>query len=154
MKEVSCCCNVLWFLFAGWYIGLGWCLLGLIWCITIIGIPFGVQAFKIGAFIFWPFGRDVREKPDSGACNCILNVFWFILGGFGLCITQALVGVIFCITIVGIPCGLQLFKLAQLSICPFGKEIVSEDELAQPQVNNITIVVPPNTQYTPPTYSK
>ena len=143
MKAGNCCCNVLWFLFAGLHLGLFWCILGCLWCITIVGIPFGLQAIKIGCFIIWPFGKDIVEK-EGGAdgCDCFLNFLWIILGGFILCFVALLEGLIFCVTIIGIPCGLQLFKLAKISLVPFGRKVVEEGEGGVTIVNNVTTLQP------------
>ena len=160
MKQGSCICNVLWFIFAGWHLGLCWCFLGLIWCCTIIGIPFGLQAFKIGCFIFWPFGKEILEKQGGAdGCDCFLNFLWIIFGGLFLCIGAAIEGALFCITICGIPCGMQLFKLAKISLTPFGRQVVdspnSQDYntiqpivVVQPTV--VTSPQPQGPQYIPP----
>ena len=114
MKTVG---NVLWFIFTGLFSGIAWYLLGLIWCLTIIGIPFGKQCFKLGRLSFWPFGTVVNK--DFGA-HPIANVIWIIFSGLILALSYCLVGVIWCITIIGIPFGKQCFKLAGLAITPFG----------------------------------
>ena len=144
MEGVNCCCNILWFLFAGWYLGLLWCIFGLLWCITIIGIPFGLQSIKIGCFIVWPFGKEIVEKEGGASgCDCLLNIIWFLLGGVIICICSVLDGILFCLTIVGIPFGLQLFKLATISCAPFGKEITeSIPTVKNIQVTNIQLIVP------------
>jgi len=144
MNGGNCCCNILWLIFGGFFLGLSWCFLGLIWCITIIGIPFGTQAFKIGIFIFWPFGKEIVEKEGgSSGIDCILNVVWFIFGGAFLCIASAIDGVLFCISIFGIPCGLQLFKLAGVACAPFGKEIIESKPIVRNlQPTNIQLMTP------------
>jgi len=117
MKTIG---NVIWFLFTGLWAGIGWFLLGLIWCITIIGIPFGKQCFKLANLAVWPFGATVNCNFGS---HPIANVIWFIFGGFGLWIGFILAGLIWCITIIGIPFGRQCFKLAKLSAFPFGATV-------------------------------
>lgn len=112
--------NVLWFILTGLWLGLSYCLLGIIWCITIIGIPFGKQCFKLARLIFWPFGKVV---DDPFSKHAILNVIWIIFGGLALCIGFAIAGIFWCITILGIPFGKQCFKFAKLSLMPFGAEI-------------------------------
>ncbi len=114
MKTIG---NILWLLFTGLFEGLMWFFIGIFWCITIIGIPFGKQAFKIARLIFWPFGTVVNK--NFGA-HPIANVIWIIFGGLGLALGFLILGVIWCITIIGIPFGKQCFKLAGLSIAPFG----------------------------------
>ena len=117
MKTIG---NILWFIFTGLFSALEWFLLGIIWCITIIGIPFGRQCFKIAHLTLWPFGRTA--DTDFGK-HPIANVIWMIFGGIELAIGYCIAGVIWCITILGIPFGKQCFKLAKLSLMPFGATI-------------------------------
>jgi len=98
-----------------------WLIAGVICCITIIGIPIGLQAFKLAGLALWPFGKDVIY--GGGVGRFILNVIWILLGGFVLMLFHLLLGVMFCITIIGIPFGMQHFKLAKLALMPFGAEI-------------------------------
>ena len=112
--------NLIWIIFGGLVSALGYLLAGLVWCITIIGIPFGLQAFKMAKLVLAPFGKEV--KSNFGA-HPIANLLWFILGGFGIMLEQFLAGVIFCITIIGIPFGKQMFKMAALSAFPFGATV-------------------------------
>jgi uncharacterized membrane protein YccF (DUF307 family) len=91
---------------------------------TIIGIPFGLQAFKLGILALWPFGRSVQKDEDSLGClNLVMNIIWIIIGGFWIALTHLLWGILFCITIIGIPFGKQHFKLIHLALVPFGKKI-------------------------------
>lgn len=117
MKTIG---NILWLIFTGLGSAIVYFFLGILWCITIIGIPFGKQCFKLAGFIIWPFGRTVNA--DFGK-HPILNVIWIIFGGLELCLCFAFAGVIWCITILGIPFGKQCFKLAKLSLMPFGATI-------------------------------
>lgn len=114
--------NIIWFIFGGVLAGLSWYLVGLIWCVTIIGIPVGVQCFKFGRLSFFPFGSDVIY--GGGAGSFLLNILWLIFGGLELAIGHVFVGLLFCVTIIGIPFGFQHFKLARLALMPFGAEIV------------------------------
>ena len=109
--------NIIWFLFVGFWTGLVFFFLGLFWCISIIGIPFGKQSFKIARLMFSPFGTTI--KTDFGN-HPIANVIWLLLGGLELAFVFVIVGLILCITVVGIPFGKQCFKLAELSAIPFG----------------------------------
>ena len=118
--------NILWFLFTGLWTGIEWFVTGIIWCITIIGIPFGKQAFKLAKLSFFPFGKKVEKHFGS---HPIANVLWIIFGGFILALVFALAGVLWCVTIIGIPFGKQCFKLAGLAIAPFGAEILSAGEV-------------------------
>ena len=113
--------NILWFVFGGFLSGLGWLLTGVLWCITIIGIPIGMQCFKLAMLSFFPFGKEVSY--EGGAPSFIVNVFWFLFGGFEMAVLNFIWGCILCITIIGIPFGRQFFKLAKLSLAPFGAVI-------------------------------
>jgi len=114
--------NVIWFLFGGVIAAVLWFVAGLLLCVTIIGIPFGVQCFKIANLVLWPFGRDV-DIGHFGAGGLILNLIWLFLFGWELAVAHLVVGILFCITVVGIPFGLQHFKFAKLSLVPFGAQI-------------------------------
>ena len=116
--------NILWLLFGGLLIAIIYYLVGLIMCITIIGIPFGVQLFKLGTYSMWPFGHVVVNKPGEPGClSIIMNLIWVLLGWWEIAIIHLVCGLIFCKTIVGIPFGFQHFKMAIASIFPFGKEV-------------------------------
>lgn len=114
--------NLLWFLFAGLWLGLGWGLAGIFWCVTIIGIPWGVQCFKFAKLAFAPFGKDIRY--GGGVGSFLLNVIWVVLSGLPLCLEALVIGCILCITIIGIPFGRQCFKYAKLALMPFGASVV------------------------------
>ena len=116
--------NFFWLLCGGIFCGLSWILTGMLWCITLIGIPVGIQCFKLASLSFWPFGKTIVY--EGGAGSFIVNVFWFLFGGIALAILHALFGLLCCVTIIGIPFGLQFFKLAKLSIAPFGAVIVPD----------------------------
>ena len=110
--------NICWFLFGGFISGMSWLIVGLGWCLSIVGIPVGVQCFKLAGLAFWPFGKNVSY--EGGAVSFLLNVVWFLFGGFILFIENMCLGLLFCITVVGMPFGLQLFKIAKLGLAPFG----------------------------------
>jgi len=119
--------NIIWIIFGGWLSALLWLFFGGIMCITVIGIPVGLQCFKFSKLAFLPFGKEiVYEDKSSGkkAGNFVLNVIWLLFGGFWLAISFAVLGLIYCVTIIGIPFGKQYFKLAKLSFSPFGAKIV------------------------------
>ena len=116
--------NILWFILGGFFSGLSWIFAGVIWCITIIGIPYGLQCFKFASLSFFPFGKEV--KYNSGVVSFLANVVWTLFFGIPMAITNFTFGVIWCITIIGIPFGKQFFKLAKLSLAPFGAEIVQK----------------------------
>ena len=121
--------NVLWLVLAGFWMCLVYLVVGLLWCITIIGIPFGIASFRIGLFALWPFGRTIVEKPGAGAGSAIGNVLWFIFSGIWLAIGHAVTGALLCITIIGVPLGLANFKLIPISLFPLGKDIVPADSV-------------------------
>ena len=114
--------NLLWFIFGGLIMGVSWFIAGLIWCVTIIGIPWGVQCFKFAKLCLFPFGKEVRY--GGGAGSLILNIIWIAITGVPMAIEALLIGVILCVTIVGIPFGKQCFKMAKLALMPFGTEII------------------------------
>lgn len=113
--------NIIWFLTGGVLASIFWYIIGLLWCITIIGIPVGLQCFKFGNLSLFPFGRDVVISNKTS--SILLNVLWLIFGGVELAIAHACLGLFLCITIIGIPFGMQHFKLAKLALLPFGAEI-------------------------------
>ncbi|MCR5649848.1 MAG: YccF domain-containing protein [Lachnospiraceae bacterium] len=113
--------NILWIIFGGLLSALGWITTGILWCITIVGIPVGIQCFKLSSISLNPFGKEIRY--EGGAVSFLLNVVWFIFGGLELAITNFCMGILCCITIIGIPFGKQFFKIAGLSLRPFGAEV-------------------------------
>lgn len=116
--------NLIWILFGGIFMAVAYFLLGIIYCITIIGIPVGLQLFKMASLSLCPFGHNIADRNSQMGCwTMLLNIFWIIFGGIEMAICHATIGLFFCITIVGIPFGIQHFKLAILSLMPFGKEI-------------------------------
>ena len=117
--------NLIWLLFGGLMIAVECFISGFLLCITIIGIPFGFQAFKLGVLSLWPFGRKVMNMPQEPGClSVVMNIIWIFIGGIWIALSHLLWGVLFCITIVGIPFGLQHFKLMKLAFTPFGKDIL------------------------------
>lgn len=113
--------NILWFLFGGFLLGLSWWLAGLLWCITIVGIPWGRQCFKFARLIFWPFGKEVEY--GGGVFSLLANILWLLLSGLPLAAGAFILGVVWCATILGIPWGLQFFKYAKLALMPFGAAV-------------------------------
>lgn len=113
--------NLLWILFGGWIAALGWFAVGLLWCITIIGIPIGLQCFKFSGLSLFPFGKEIYVATDTP--KVLINVLWIIFGGIELAITHLVIGIILYITIIGIPFGKQHFKLAKLALFPVGAKV-------------------------------
>jgi uncharacterized membrane protein YccF (DUF307 family) len=123
--------NLLWFVFAGAWLFFGYLAAGLLQCVTIIGIPFGVQSFKLAIYTAWPFGRAVVTLPgDGGGLSCLGNLIWLLLGGIWLALGHLVAGLLLCLTIVGIPFGLACMRMAGLALSPFGKTVVTVEELA------------------------
>ena len=142
MKATSFLCNILWLIIVGWESALSWFIVGIIYCITIIGIPCGMQAFKIGMLALWPFGKEIKEGSNSSSCCALCgNLIWFFFGGLEIAIAEFFMGLLCCMTIIGIPFGLQLFKIGRLALWPYGAKIVEEgSELDQKLItNNITV---------------
>ena len=116
--QMGCLGNILWFVLGGFVSGMAWIVAGLLWCITIVGIPIGVQCFKLAGLSFLPFGKEVRY--EGGGVSFIVNVLWFLFSGLELALLNALLGLVCYITVIGIPFGVQYFKIAKLSLAPFG----------------------------------
>jgi uncharacterized membrane protein YccF (DUF307 family) len=132
--------NILWLVLAGFWLAVGYVIAGIIMCVLIVTIPFGIQAFKLANYTLWPFGRTVVERPDaSPALGCLGNVIWLIFAGIEMAIVHLVVGVALCLTIIGIPLGIACFKLIPLALVPFGKEIVPIDQVPQ----GVTVYYPP-----------
>lgn len=118
--------NLLWLILGGLLVSVCYFIAGLLYCITIIGIPFGYQLWKFGVFSLWPFGTEVVDGNNAGGCLSIfMNILWILLGWWEIAAAHLVCGLICCITIIGIPFGLQHFKIALLSLTPFGKTFQS-----------------------------
>ena len=113
--------NIIWFVLGGFISWISWMVVGVLWTITIVGLPIGIQCFKFAKMGAAPFGKEIRFS-HSGA-SLVINVIWMLLGGLIMATEEAIMGIIFCLTIVGIPFGLQHFKHAKLALMPFGAEI-------------------------------
>ncbi|WP_372950711.1 YccF domain-containing protein [Mariniphaga sp.] len=117
--------NIIWLIFGGFAIFLEYILSGLALCVTIIGIPFGIQAFKLGVLALWPFGQKIEYMDYAPGClSTIMNILWLIIGGIWIALTHLLFGILLFITIIGIPWGKQHFKMVSLAITPFGRRLV------------------------------
>lgn len=117
--------NIIWLIFGGLATAVEYILASLPFLISIIGIPFGLQTLKLGMLALWPFGSQVVESESSSGClSLIMNIIWICIGGIWICLTHLFFGVLLCITIIGIPFGKQHFKMAGLSLTPFGKKIL------------------------------
>jgi uncharacterized membrane protein YccF (DUF307 family) len=128
--------NLLWFLLGGWAAGLSWLVSALLLAITVVGLPWSLAAIRIGLFTFFPFGRQVvdrralgREDLGTSALGCVLNVIWFVLGGWWLALEHVVLGVLLVIPLITIPFAIQHFKLARIALAPVGKEVVEVETL-------------------------
>ena len=119
--------NLIWLVLSGFWMAVGYALAGVICCLLIVTIPFGIASFRIANYVLWPFGRTVVEKPTAGIGSALGNVIWVIVAGIWLAIGHVTTGVALCLTIIGIPMGIASFKLIPVSLMPLGKEIVSTD---------------------------
>ncbi|HUX56044.1 MAG TPA: YccF domain-containing protein [Bacteroidales bacterium] len=118
--------NLIWLIFGGIIIAIEYLIGSIFLMITIVGIPFGIQTLKMASLALWPFGRDTRVHSRASGCLYILmNVIWLLTGGLWIAATHAIFGIILCITIIGIPFGLQHFKLSAIALNPFGRDIVN-----------------------------
>ena len=119
--------NLIWLIFGGLMAALGYLLGGIVLCITVIGIPWGLQCFKLAGLVLWPFGKKVISDSDNMGClNILFNLVWLLCGGLYTAIVHIVMGAILCITVIGIPWGKQHFKLIEISLMPFGKRIIDE----------------------------
>ena len=117
--------NIIWLVFGGFAIFLEYMASGLALCVTIIGIPFGIQAFKLGLLALWPFGQKIEYMDYAPGClSTIMNILWLIIGGIWIALTHLLFGLLLSVTIIGIPWGKQHFKMVSLALTPFGRKIV------------------------------
>jgi uncharacterized membrane protein YccF (DUF307 family) len=124
--------NILWFIFGGFAAGLAWLLAGVLLALTIVGLPWSMAAFRIGVFSFMPFGKQVvsrrsmtgREDLGTGPLGFLMNVVWFVLGGWYISLAHLVIGVIQLVLIITIPFGLQHLKLAAIALAPIGKEVI------------------------------
>ena len=122
--------NIIWLVLAGFWMAIAYVLVGLVACILIITIPFGIASFRIANYVLWPFGRTTVPRADAGVGSLIGNIIWIILFGWELALMHLITGIALCITIIGIPLGLANFKLIPISLLPLGVRIVDSDEVA------------------------
>jgi uncharacterized membrane protein YccF (DUF307 family) len=119
--------NILWVVFGGFFIFLEYLITSILLMATIVGIPFGIQTLKLAMLALWPFGREtIVNKNASGCLSLIMNIIWILIGGFWICVSHIAFGVLFGITIIGIPFAKQHFKLASLALTPFGRDIIDK----------------------------
>ncbi|WP_433336759.1 YccF domain-containing protein [Spirillospora sp. CA-294931] len=120
--------NVIWLVLAGFWLAIGYLVAGVICCVLIITIPFGIASFRIAVFALWPFGNTVVRRDDAGAASAVGNVIWLVVAGWWLALGHLFTGAVLCVTIIGIPFGIANFKLIPVSLLPLGREIVPVDD--------------------------
>ncbi|MGW2400628.1 YccF domain-containing protein [Kitasatospora sp. NPDC001664] len=128
MKVIGFVLNVLWLILCGIWMALGYAVAGIICCILIVTIPFGIASFRIAGYVLWPFGRTTVERPDAGAPSCIGNVIWIVFAGWWLAIGHIATAIALAVTIIGIPFAWANLKMIPISLMPLGREVVSTDE--------------------------
>lgn len=116
--------NLLWLILAGWWLALGYLLAGIIACVLIITIPFGIASFRLAAYVLWPFGRRTEFRRGVGPLAMIGNIIWILVLGWELAVAHVVAGLLLCITIVGIPFGIACWKMIPLALLPLGQQIV------------------------------
>lgn len=122
MKTIG---NIIWLIFGGLIMAIEYFVASIPLLISIIGIPFGIQVIKLGILALWPFGREIVMKPGNPGClSTLMNILWFLIGGIWICLSHLVWGILFAITIIGIPFAKQHFKLASLALTPFGRDII------------------------------
>lgn len=120
--------NLIWLVFSGFWLAVGYALAGVVMFLLIVTIPFGIAAFRLAGFVIWPFGRTLVPKPSAGAPSFVGNVIWFLLAGLWLAIGHVVTAVALALTIIGIPLALGNLKLVPAALAPLGKEIVDTDD--------------------------
>lgn len=118
---------MIWLFLCGFWMAIGYAVAGIICCILIITIPFGLASFRMANYALWPFGRSLVDKPGAGAMSMLGNIIWIIVAGWWLALGHLVTGVFLCLTIIGIPLGIANFKMLPVSLVPLGKEIVDDD---------------------------
>jgi uncharacterized membrane protein YccF (DUF307 family) len=122
--------NLIWFVISGIWLALAYAVFGVVMCLLVVTIPFGVASFRIASFCLWPFGRSIVRDPGAGAPSLVGNVLWFVLAGVWIAIAHVVAGVGLCLTIIGIPFGWAHIKLALVALAPLGAEIRPDREFA------------------------
>ncbi|TMR91610.1 YccF domain-containing protein [Nonomuraea basaltis] len=118
--------NVIWLVFAGVWLAMGYALAGIICCILIVTIPFGIASFRIAGYALWPFGRSVERDPDAGVFSLLGNIIWFVVAGVWLAIGHVVTSIPLFISIIGIPMGVANIKMIPVSLLPLGARIVDD----------------------------
>jgi uncharacterized membrane protein YccF (DUF307 family) len=120
--------NIIWLVLAGFWMAAGYVLAGIICCVLIITIPFGIASFRVAAYALWPFGKRVVRRADAGTGSAVGNLVWLVFAGWWLALGHLFTGLALCVTIIGIPFGIANFKLIPISLLPLGREIVDAED--------------------------
>jgi uncharacterized membrane protein YccF (DUF307 family) len=116
--------NIIWLVLCGFWMAVGYAVAGIICCLLIVTIPFGLASFRIANYALWPFGRKVVDRPGAGAASLIGNIIWLLVAGIWLALGHIVTGIALCLTIIGVPLAVANFKMIRLSLLPLGSEIV------------------------------
>ncbi|WP_448061476.1 YccF domain-containing protein [Cellulomonas hominis] len=119
--------NLIWLVLAGFWLAVGYAVAGILCCVLIVTIPFGIASLRIAGYVLWPFGRTIVDRPGAGGWSVLGNILWILVAGWWLALGHLTTGVAQCLTIVGIPLGIANFKLVPVSLVPLGKQIVPTD---------------------------
>lgn len=120
--------NLIWLVFGGLVLAAGYVVAGVIACLLVVTLPFGLAAFRLAGYVLWPFGRTVVRRHTAGAASTVGNIVWFVLFGLWIAIAHITAGIVQCLTIIGIPLGLANFKLSLVALAPLGKQVVSTSD--------------------------
>lgn len=116
--------NVIWLVFSGIWMAIGYAMAGIIALVLVVTIPFGIASFRMANYALWPFGRTVVRRSDAGGASALGNVLWFVLFGWWLALGHVVAGILLCITAIGVPLGVANFKMIPIALLPLGREIV------------------------------
>ena len=116
--------NLVWLVLHGWLLALAYALAGVVACVFVVTIPFGIAAFRLAGFVVWPFGRTTVRAPGAGVASAVGNLVWFLVAGWWLALVHLVAVVAFCLTVIGIPFGVASFRLAAVGLFPLGKRVV------------------------------
>ncbi|MER5744607.1 YccF domain-containing protein [Streptomyces sp. NPDC059913] len=128
MKPIQLILNIIWVVFCGFWMALGYLVAALICFVLIVTIPFGIASLRIAGYVLWPFGRTTVERPEAGAPSCVGNVIWLVFAGWWLALGHLLTSIPLFVSIIGIPFGWANLKLIPISLMPLGREVVPSDQ--------------------------
>jgi len=120
--------NVIWLVFSGFWLAVSYAALGVLMCLLVVTIPFGIALFRLAGFVIWPFGRTVVPRPGAGPASTVGNVIWFVVAGVWIAIAHLSTAIALCLTIIGIPMAIPNLRLAVVALTPLGKEVVRADD--------------------------